>query len=58
MEKTAAQEMAKKIRKIANEPKAKRLLLVLPGNDLGLPIEEFILGPFLRLIAAALEGRL
>ena len=58
MEKTAASEIAKELGKIANKPKAERLLLTIPVGCIELPPGEYILDSFLRVVAAALEGKL
>jgi len=55
---TAAYSIAKKLNKLASEVSAERLLFRMPENTLGLPCGEFILGPFLRYIAAALNDEI
>jgi len=55
---TAAEEIAKKLRKIASDPKVKRILLTIPKNYISLPVGKYSLGLFLKLVAAALEGKL
>jgi len=56
---TTAYQTGKKLeRLLASNPNAERLLFYLPDNLMDLPCGEFILGPFLRFIAAALKGEI
>ena len=56
---TLAYVTGKKLEKfLASQPNAERILLQLPQNTVGQPCGEFILGPFLRYVAAALKSEI